>query len=551
MNHSHWCLLLLLFFVFACGGGKEKANEGKTVFRYNQAAGITSLDPAFCRNLENIWVVNQLFNGLVQMDSNLNVQPCIAKSWEIDSTGTLYTFHLRDDVYFHDHELFEGGKGRKVTAQDFTYSFSRITDPGIASPGSWIFNYVVRSEKSDYLGFVADDDTTLKIYLREPYPPFLGILTMQYCSVVPEEITDYYGTDFRRNPVGTGPFRFKTWKEGIKLVLLKNDHYFEYDGDQRLPYLDAVAITFVKERQVAFLDFLRGNYDFVSSLEALSSYKDEVLTPDGELQPEYADKIIMQKLPYLKTDYLGILIDEEMELVQSSPLKDRAIRQAINYGFDREEMVRHLRNGIGMPATSGFVAMGMPSFDAEKVKGYSYNPEKAKELLYLAGYPDGKGLPPITLFSTSEYQEECEYLQHKLNEIGIKINIEVTAPAAYREMVAQSKVNMFRKSWVADYPDAENFLALFHSGSFAPKGPNYTHFNSFEFDRLYEKAMKESSDSIRFEFYREMDQLVIEEAPVVPLYYAEVLRFVQRNIKGLESNSMNLLTLKRVKKVKL
>ena len=172
INSMRLIVLLVCCTILSAGCGekkRKKLSEGKTVFRYNQAAGITSLDPAYCRNLENIWAVNQVFNGLVQMDAQLNVQPCIAKNWEIDSTGTVYTFHLRDDVYFHDHKLFEEGKGRKVVAQDFVNSFLRLTNPDFASPGAWIFNYVVRSEESYYLGFVAEDEVTLKIFLEEPF----------------------------------------------------------------------------------------------------------------------------------------------------------------------------------------------------------------------------------------------------------------------------------------------------------------------------------------------------------------------------------------------
>ncbi|MFQ5334588.1 MAG: ABC transporter substrate-binding protein [Flavobacteriales bacterium] len=523
----------------------KEGNSGKTVFRYNQAAGITSLDPAFARNLENIWAINQIFNGLVQMDSNLHVQPCIARNWDIDSTGTTYTFHLRKDVFFHDHRLFPNGKGRRVVADDFIYSFLRITDPDVASPGAWIFNMLDKSAENHFLGMEARDDTTLLMFLKHPFPPFLGILTMQYCSVVPKEIVSYYRSDFRRNPVGTGPFMFKNWKEGVKLVLVKNPGYFEFDGDKRLPYLDAVAISFIKERQLAFLDFLNGKYDFVSGLEALSVYKDEVLTLDGQIKPGYRGRIKMQKLPYLKTDYLGILIDPDIAL--NSPLKEKSIRKAINYGFDRSKMVRHLRNNIGRPATNGFIARGMPSYD-ESLTGYRFDPEKANEMLYLAGFPDGKGLPEIRLVTTEGFRAECEYIQHELAGMEIKIKLEVIEPAAYREMVAQSKVGFFRKSWVADYPDAENFLALFYSKNFSPSGPNYTHFKSVQFDLLYEKAMAEQNDSNRWNLYRQMDRIIVEEAPVVPLYYAEVLRFIQNDITGLECNPMNLLTLKRVRK---
>lgn len=539
-------LLGISVLVVACGPPKTSEEEGKKVFKYNEPGGITSLDPAFARNIENVWSVNQLFNGLVQMDADLNIQPCIAKSWEISQDGTEYTFQLRDDVYFHDDEHFKDGKGRKVIASDFVYSFWRIIDEEVASPGAYIFNYLDKSERSNYVGFVAENETTFKIYLKQPFPPFLGLLTMGYCSVVPKEIVEFYGNDFRRMPVGTGPFKFKNWKEGEKLVFVKNENYFEFEGSDRLPYLDAVSISFIKDPQVAFLDFIRGNYDFKSGLDA--TYKDEVLTQTGELKQDYQEQFVMQKQPWLETIYLGILIDDKLDVVKNSPTRMKAIRQAINYGFNRDKLVKYMRNNIGSPATAGFVPKGMPSFDAEKVKGYDYDPEKSKELLKVAGFPKGEGLPKITLATTAMYQYLCEYIQHELTELGMKVAVEVIDEAAFREMVAQSKLPVFTKSWIADYPDAENFLTLFHSDNYCPKGPNYTHFNNYDFDKLYDEALSESNDSARYALYQKMDQIVIDNAPVVPLYYNEVVRFVHKNIEGLESNAMNMLMLKRVKK---
>jgi peptide/nickel transport system substrate-binding protein len=369
---------------------------------------------------------------------------------------------------------------------------------------------------------------------------------MQYCSVVPHEAIEYYGADFRRNPVGTGPFKFGMWKEGVKLVLLRNDNYFEIENAQPLPYLDAVSVTFIVDKQTAFLEFIKGNLDLVSGIDA--SYKDELLTGKGELQPKYIAGITMTKQPYLNTEYLGILIDTSHKAAAESPLRYKLVRQAINYGFDRVKMMRYLRNNIGKPGTSGFVPAGMPWFSQDKVEGFHYNPEKAMQLLAKAGYPGGKGLPPITLTTNASYLDLCKFIQSQLGEIGIQVKIDVTPPATLRELIAQSKVNFFRGSWIADYPDAENYLSLFFSPNFSPEGPNYTHFSSGEFDKLYLQSLNVSNDSTRGLLYMQMDRLLIEEAPVVVLYYDEVLRFSQKNISGLGSNPLNLLNLKHVKK---
>lgn len=539
--------LLFSIFLFSCGkSDKSKAVDGKKIFRYNEAAGITSLDPARSRNRENIWACNHLYNGLVQMDDNLNIQPAIATRWEIAEDGKTYTFHLRNDVTFHDHELFTNGKGRKVTAEDFVYSFNRIIDEKVASPGAWIFNNVDFIEEFNFAPFVALDDTTLQIHLSQPFPPFLGILTMQYCSVVAHEVVEYYRNDYGNNPIGTGPFKFKMWDEGNKMVFLKNENYFEKDDDgSSLPYIDGVAITFLKDREVEFFKFLGNEFDFVNGREGEN--RDNLFTPEGKLKAEYEDKYDLKVSSQLNTEYLGFLVDEDLDIVANSPLKKKLVRQAINYAFNRKQMMTYLRKGIGTPANAGFIPKGLPSFNDSIVKGYSYNPEKAKELLYAAGFPNGKNLPEITLFTTATYVDLCEFIQHQLIEVGIKTKVEILQPTTHRELISRSKLNFFRKSWMADYPDAENYLALFYSKNFTPHGPNYTHFKNFQYDKLYEMSQLETNDSTRHHLYQEMDKIIIEEAPIVPLYYDQVVRLTQGNVKDLGINALNLLTLKKVK----
>jgi oligopeptide transport system substrate-binding protein len=535
----HAAAFASIIFCLSCGG-KKNDTEGKSVFRYNEPAGLSTLDPAFSRDQAHIWICNQLYNGLLQLDEQLNIQPCIAHSYSISEDGLTYTFFLRKDVFFHDHFLFPGDTGRRVTAGDFVFSFNRLADEKTASPGVWILNEVKRMPDGS-LDVTAINDSTLRIVLERPFPPFAGLLSMQYCSVVPEEIVKHFGADFRKNPVGTGPFIFRMWKEGVKLVLLKNEKYFEKEGDQRLPYLDAVSVSFIADKQAAFLEFIRGNLDFLSGIDA--NYKDELLTRHGKLNPKYENKINLLTQPYLNTEYLGILMDGKL-----SPLSEKKIRQAINYGFDRVKMMKYLRNNIGTPGIYGFVPPGMPSFDSTAVRGYYYDPDKARALLTEAGYPGGKGLPVITLSTTASYLDICEYIQHQLGEIGITLKIDVNQPATLRQMIAKSEVPFFRGSWIADYPDAENYLSLFYTPNFCPKGPNYTHFSSPAYDRLYEKARNETSDSMRFLLYRDMDRIIVEEAPVVVLYYDQVLRFVREDIRGMGSNPLNLLNLKKVRK---
>jgi len=527
--------LIALFFVLGCDNSKTDNTGNRGVFRYNQASGISSLDPAFAKDQANIWVTNQLFNGLVQMDDSLQVQPCIARSWEVSPDGKTYTFYLRTDVFFHDHPVFDGGKGPKVTANEVVYSFNRLIDPQVASTGAWLFNNRIAPQQP----FYARNDSVFELRLSAPFPPMLSILTMQYCSIVPKQAVEHFGKNFRNNPIGTGPFMFKTWIENEALILTANPRYFETDAAGKpLPYIDGVKVSFMENKRSAYLKFIAGELDFLSGIDA--TYKDDILTPDGKLHPNLSEKVQLLRSPYLNTEYLGFMLGNGV----NAPLTNKKVRQAINYGINRNQIVQYLRNNIGIAATSGFVPQGLPSFNAQTVKGYTYQPQIARRLLTEAGYENGKGLPPITLETTDAYQDISVAIQKQLSEIGIKINLQLNPPAFLREKTAKGEAQFFRASWIADYPDAESYLTVLYGDNPAP--PNYTRFKNQQFDQLYQQAMQETNTQKRYELYQKLDRIVIEEAPIVPLFYDEVLRFTQNRVQNLGINPLNLLHLKRV-----
>lgn len=502
------------------------------VFRYNEHKNIGSLDPAFSKDIADIWATNQLFNGLVQMDDNMGVLPCIAKSWQISDDGLSYSFLLRKDVKFHKHVLFGKDSTRAVTASDFQYSFNRLLDGQLASPGSWVL------QKVDT--FKALNDSIFEIRLKQPFPAFLGLLTMKYCSVVPKEIVEHYGSDFRSNPIGTGPFKFKRWEENLKLVFRKNPDYFEKDNNgQPLPYLEAVAISFLPDKQSEFLQFAQGNIDFVSGLDA--SYKDEILTASGQLREAYKKNVNMIRGPYLNTEYLAFYLDSDVPEMQSE-----LIRKAVNYGFDRKKMMVYLRNGVGIPASGGFVPKGLPGYNEDN--GFDYLPETAKNLVAQFKKETGIQHPEITITTTSNYLSFCEYIQREIQKTGLNVRVDVVPAATLKDAKANGKLDMFRASWVADYPDAENYLSLYYSKNFAPNGPNYSHFKDETFDRLYEQAFTVTDPEKRALLYSRMDSLVMKKTPVVVMFYDEVMRFTRKNVNGLGINPINLLDLKSVKK---
>ena len=593
-------LILSLIVMFSCGRNTS-SDENLKIFKYNESAGILTLDPIYAKDLPHIWACNQIFNGLVAFDDEMNVVPAIAKSWNISEDGMTYTFVLRDDVWFHEDECFEkttdnrqrttaivqnisatqqlsNSATRRVTAHDFVYSFNRVLDRKLNSSGSWIF--------SNVYAFNAINDTILEIELSQPFPAFLGILSMSYASVVPHEAVEYYGTEFGRHPVGTGPFKYQYWKEGVKLVFRKNPNYFEVEettrlqdnkttsdfdsvtqqlsnsATHRLPYLDAISISFIIDKQVAFMEFIKGKFHFMSGIDA--RYKDELLTRDGHLRSEYEDEIYLIREPYLNTEYLAFFLGDDDTLGKDRSL---ALRQAVSYSIDREKMLRYLRNGIGTPGNNGIIPVGLPGYEDNKTTrqqdnkimidsatqqlsnsatstiGYPYNPKKAEQLLKdnnLIGYE-------LKLYTTQDYIDIAKFVQSALTEIGLNCRVEEMMPAALREKRANGNLPFFRSSWVADYPDAENYLSLFTTNNFTPQGPNYTHYSNAKFDELYQKSLTCNNLEERAKIYHEMDSLMMTEAPVVILFYDEVLRFVNKNVEGLGSNPTNMLNLKKVK----
>ena len=524
--------LVIMLFLFSCSQ-KQEEDRSHMVFRYNEYGSITSLDPAFSRNLPNIWATTHMFNSLVQLNDDLEIIPDLAEQWTISSDGLVYEFRIREDVFFHQHPAFGKSKTRKVNASDFAFSLKRLLDPQLASPGGWVLQNVERIE--------AKNDQLLIITLKQPFPAFLGLLSMRYCSVVPKEIVTKTEGNFRKNPIGTGPFAFKYWEEDVKLVLRKNPLYFERDDlGLRLPYLESISISFVPDKQSEFMLFLQEKLDILNTLD--NTYKDELLTQQGTLTEKYKEKINLQKGPYLNTEYLGFYLNSPSPVIKS-PL----IREAINIGFDRKKMMIYLRNNIGFIGNKGFIPKGLSGHPKEVV--LKYQPEKAAELVKTFEKETGFKAE-ITLATDANYIDLCEYIQRELQKIGISIKVDMMPPATLKQARSKGKLEMFRSNWIADYPDAENYLSLFYSKNFSPTGPNYTHFYSPTFDSLYENSFFINDAQKRGEIYQSMDSLVMSKHPLIPLYYDQVLRFSHKYVTGLNLNPVNVLKLKKIRKTK-
>jgi oligopeptide transport system substrate-binding protein len=529
--NSLTALLTLALLTFGCG--KVDNPSDPRVFRVAIPAPPVSLDPAFARDQTTAWVGQQLFEGLVRLDTSLQPAPALAKRWQVSPDGLHYSFTLERDAFFHEDACFgqQGARlaSRHVVAADVVYSLTRLADPRTASPGQWLMNGRVagvdsfqRGLATSISGLAAPNDSTVEIRLVRPFAPMLSLLAMPYAGVVPHEAVALYGRSFGQHPVGSGPFRLAV-ATPEELILRRHNNY------SPAPRIEAVQVRVLRSRLTALRELLRGRLDLIDGIDP--TLKDDVLTPEGALQPRYRGRIELVSVPALTTEYLGFNLSDT-----ASVWRELRLRKAVAYAIDRPALVRYLRNGLGRAAV-GLLPEGMPGFAPERLSGYGYDPTRAKALLAAAGYPNGKGLPVLHLLTGPSYRAQGELLQSQLAEVGIRVAVDVAEGAAAREQIAQGSAECWRASWQADYPTAENFFALFYSPNHAPAGPNTTRYADPDFDRGYEALTLHDTP----EACHQLEQRLLLASPAVFLYHYTIVRLVNPRVRGLRHSPMELL----------
>jgi peptide/nickel transport system substrate-binding protein len=537
---------VLLFTVLGLGGCKNVDKKSpQQIFHYNEDVSVTTLDPAFVRSQSENWIVSQIFNGLIDLDAQLQPVPALAKSWEISTDLLTYTFHLRSDVNFCFVDKQGKVTTRKMVASDVAYSLSRIADPATSSPGAWIFVGKIDSQLNRV--FIAPNDSTFVLKLVSPAASLLGLLSTNFGYVVPKEYARLDKSYLARNPVGTGPFYVRRWEDEIKLVMRKNPHYHEKDTQGvPLPYLDAINVTFVKNKQTAFMQFAAGSYDFFNGLEG--SFKDELLTDQAMLKPKYAQKMKAIITPFLNTEYVGCYLGDYPG--KTNWLKDVHLRRALFYAVDKQKLVRFFRNGLGDAGDWGVVPPILNVHEKEAITEANAAWQKALAEYQQSSYAKQTNKPEIVLSTTADYLDMMVYLQETWGRLGVKIKVDIQTGGMLRQLRNEGKLMLFRGSWIADYPDAENFLACYYAPYLSPMGPNYTHFEDAQFDTLYrliEAGESGQKASLRKQYIQQANQILIDQAPVIPLYYDKSIRLIQPWVQGLENDAANRLVLKRVK----
>jgi len=568
MRNIFLVTVVCVFALSAChddSGGNKGPTLGKGginlggVFKMNEVQDFRNLYPLNVTEVVGQRITNQIYEGLLKYSqSELEIIPSIAESWEVNEDATQFTFQLRKGVKFHDNDCFEGGKGREVTAEDFKECFTLLCTSDPQNQGFWVFKDRVQGASAYYqstidgvpladgvTGIKVLDKYTLQIDLEYSYAGFLQVLCTPFTWVFPMEAVEKYGIDMRVNCIGTGPFEVQTIKEGEAVVLSKNLDYWAVDEHGNpLPYLDRIKITFLKEKKSELLEFKKGNLDMVFELPI--EMIDEVM---GELADAVnGANFELQVTPALALHYYGFQHESDL-------FSNKLVRKAFNYAIDRESIVTYTLQGEGRPAIYGIVPPAFRKYDYEGIEGYGFDADKARLLLAEAGYPNGDNFPQLTLqlnSGGSRNVQIAEVIQKQLKEtLGIDVELSVMPWAQHLDNLETGKALFWRTGWIADYPDPENFLNLLYSPHIPANLNDKSYINSVryastEFDSLFSMALREVDEQKRLELYKQADQVAMDDAAIMPIYYYEHYRLLQLNVRNFDINPMEYRDLSRV-----
>lgn len=566
-----YLILIFSLFIFSAGCSKKTTDtltelkggiKGGGTLISNETENIRSMDPVGINDVVSGHVSHQIYDLLVDLDSNLHLSPQLAMRWDISPDGMLYTFHLRKGVMFHDNACFPGGKGREMTAADVKYSYDRILDQRTGSLGFDYYRNYVEGAKEFTLdiskamtenrepknkgvsGYIVKDDSTFQVKLIKPFGPFIYYTTLGFSYIVPHEAVEKYGKDFFQHPVGTGAFIFDNWTPDLEINMHKNPNYWAKDefGNQ-LPYLDKVKFRFIKDLSQQLLEFKNGNID--DSYRIPNELFSSVVTENKTLTPEYS-KYILQRKNSLTIQYYGFL-------TTSKVFSDIRVRQAFNFAVDRERILKYVMNGSATdPASNGVVPPVMPNYNSKNIKGYSFDIVKARKLMEEAGFPGGKGFPEVTLNINEgggRNTQMAEAIQNMLKEIGVTVKLQLLQFAQHLDNIDAGRADFFRLGWIADYPDPENFLNLFYGKNVPDNPKDKSPINSFryknaKYDELFEKAISITDITERNKVYEQAEQIAVSEAPVLFIYYDEDYRLLQSYVRGFALDPMHRVNMR-------
>jgi ABC-type transport system substrate-binding protein len=558
---------LLAVLLAACVGNNPYPPEGRAMILYAALAeDPRTLDPAQVSDTTSAEILTQIYDSLYQnayLDRPYRVVPALAAGYPekrifhefirenegIRKVARMeYVVKLRDDIFFQDDPCFPQGKGRRVAAADVVYAVKRLADPAVQSTGYWLvagkikgidafFRKAAAAGKADYgqeiEGLKAIDERTLRIILTEPQPSFIYVLSMPYTAPVAREAVEYYNTPgrdgFARHPVGTGAYRLKSWNRQHRIILERNPTFRKEtypaagepgdrekglleDAGKRLPFLDEVWYMIVAAGQPAWLLFQQGYLD-ASGIP--QEQFERVISSNLELSPDFIRKGI-------RLEIAGNLDVFYIAFNMRDPIlgKNKTLRQALSLAYDSDLYNEIYLNGRAINA-QGPLPPGVFGYDPEFRNPYkTRNLARAKELMAAAGYPGGIDVKTgarleLTYDIGSDSvraREAATFDMRCFEELGIRMKLQVNTFSQYLTRTHKGTYQMTSSGWLADYPDAENFLQLLY-GPNAPPNPNHSAFSNAEYDGLYERMKVMEDTPEREAVIRRMVGIAVEECP--------------------------------------
>ena len=529
------------------------------IFRINEVENFKNLYPHSLTDAISSHIGSQIYQGFFRLNQKtLKVEKCLAEDYSVNEDATVWTMTLRDGVYFHDDPCFDGGKGRKVTVEDFKYCFDKLCESYPDNKLYELFQDRVVGAKEYFestqsgspleggVSGVKIIGNSIEITLKSPFSAFDKVLSHNACWVFPREAWDKYGSDMRAKCVGSGPFKVDVIKEGVQVRLVRNENYWELDEHgNKLPYINIIKTTFTQDKKTELSSFQSGKLDMIWKLpvEEMSS----VLGTLKEAQNGENTEFQYQHKRGMSTQFYCFLHTSEL-------FSDLRVRKAFNLAINREDLVKYTLQGEGEPGIHGFVP-DFGAYDNKTIKGFDFDPERARELMAESGHTDGKGLENITLYINEGGSTNillAEAIQNQLREnIGVKINIEPLQMPVHIQKFQTGQEDFWRIAWVADYPDPENFLKLFYGKNVpadptAESFPNFSRYTNPQFDEMFEKALAEVDDDTRDELFHSCDSLLIADAAFMPIYYDDYIRLLKLNVRAFPQNAMEYRDLSRV-----
>lgn len=537
-----------MYFVSGCSSSKQILDKQK-ILKLALPDSVHSSDPVNSYDTNSLEVNFQIYEGLYQYNYETSaIEPLLASAMPKVSKDRLrYIIPIRKDIYFHDDPCFKNGVGRQVTAHDFIYEWKRLADPRTESQGFWIFSKRIvgfsqyqekfnrrpstEVMKENIPGFKVLDDFTIEINLTQPLPQLLDLLVMHFTAPVPYEAIEMYGKDFVNHPVGTGPFKVKSWKYNSKIELVKNEKYREvYYKGKRLPFLDGIDFTIIKEEQPRWLGFLSNSLDqILLPKDNFYSAIDQNFKLRGQLQKKGIQLAVDKGVRYW---YINFNMRDPVVG------KSKYLRQAIASTINRELWLDIFKNNRGSVQTE----VNPPIASERCGNGYKweYNLERAKALLAKAGFPEGKGLPKLRFDTRNTSMSErqlAEFIAKSVKRIGIDVEVVVNTFPAYLEKWTKGNLQMNHSGYIPDFPDPENNFQMLY-GPNQPPGSNEASFNNSEFDRLYLKMARMQPGKSRKKVICEMESIVQEELPWAYGVYEDYYRLTQKRVLNFQAREL-------------